>query len=866
MQHKQIDFADLAAGLLSRAETLLPQWLPGGKRVGHEYVCHSLSGGEGGRVSVNLTKGCWADFAGDEAGGDLISLYAAIRGLKQSHAARELQGDLGWQAEAPAPVEPKTAKRRTMWAAQPSAPVGAPEPELVWSYRDEAKDGKPWVKLTAVASWAYRRDDVLHGYVARFERVDSKGEKVKETLPLTWCIDESDGQQTARWKWQQWQQPRPLFLASGRSIPAAAMVVVVEGEKCAAKLHAVIGSDTLAVVSWPGGCKVWERADWSWIPAGARVVLWPDADSKHEPLSRQQRDMGMDPDSTTLMPALKQPGMKAMLGIGGLLDRGGCKVRVCVIPGPGQIADGWDCADAIDQDGWDAGRLGQFLADAVGMQDLAVLYAADPSPRARGGSLPAQAGEGVGSAPAHTAAGISPPSRGFAGGGDDGDDDGAWRERLIWRKGELVDCRENIFLILAHHPGLAGTVAYDEFAARVTKLKPMPWGGELGEWSNQDDYSLGLWLAETCGLVVRGEGTLVAGVAMAAHAAKFHPVRAYLDALVWDGMDRLDHWLHECLSCSDIDYHRMVGRWFLMGMVSRIYQPGCQMDNMLILEGLQGRRKSTALRTISRGWFADTPIRIGDKDALLNLAGVWLYEVAELDSFSKAEVTAVKQYVTSRVDRVREPFARRAVDRPRSCVLGGTTNQSEYFKDPTGSRRFWPVTIQGDIDLDKLDGWMDQLYAEAIVRVRRGERYYPTREEVEQYIEPQQEAREISDPWFERLAQWLEDGSSFGGKHKQESNMVAHRYTVQELLRLGLGVPVDRIDGGRQMATRVGVAMHKLGWRKDRESTGARLWYYVRPGYTSAGALIRSVPASGLSSNLISPSNTPSAWLDDVTR
>lgn len=436
--------------------------------------------------------------------------------------------------------------------------------------------------------------------------------------------------------------------------------------------------------------------------------------------------------------------------------------------------------------------------------------------------------------------------------GQDGDDGGeSWRDRLLYRKGELLDCRENIYLIVRHHEVFAGLIAYNEFAHRIERCGALPWTAELGEWETADDYKLGLWMAEHMGMPIRSEGTLAAGVAMAAMDCKFHPVRRYLDGLQWDGIDRLDHWLHECLSTRDDTYHKMIGRFFIMGMVARILNPGCQMDTMMILEGAQGRRKSTALRVLAGEWFADTPLKIGDKDATLNLSGVWLYEVAELDAFSKVEVTAVKQYVTSRVDRVREPYARRAIDRPRSCVFGGTTNQDEYLRDPSGGRRFWPVRVRMDIELGKLAEWRDQLYAEAMRRLQQGERYHPTREESEQYIVPEQEEREIADPWFERIAAWLGDKSDKGGYYDL-TRLVRYQYTSTQILTQCLGVETHKIDGARQMATRVGVAMHKLGWRKVRDSGGLRLWRYLRPGFTQSGVQIL-----GEGGESVQPSNTP---------
>ena len=410
----------------------------------------------------------------------------------------------------------------------------------------------------------------------------------------------------------------------------------------------------------------------------------------------------------------------------------------------------------------------------------------------------------------------------------------AWRRRMIRSDNGWKDCRENVFILLTQHDDLRGLVGYDEFAHRCMKLRPPPWDSSTGEWTTNDDYLLGLWICENVRLTIRSEATLVAGVAMAAFAARHHPVMQYLDALpAWDGVDRLPYWLHECLGAADTTYTRLVGTWFVMGMVARVRRPGVQMDYMVVLEGAQGKRKSTALRTLVGvdDWFADTPIRIGDKDALLSLAGKWLYEVGELDSFSRAEVTAVKQYVSSRVDRVREPFARRSTDRPRSGVFAGSTNQSEYFKDPTGARRFWPVACNGEIDIAKLAEWRDQLFAEASARLSSDDpevaRYYPTREETEQYLVPEQEQREIGDPWFEKLAGWLNSSLHFGDSGREVQ--VIESFTTVDLLTKALGVPVDRIDGARQMSTRVGIAMHKLGWDKRRDAAGARLWRYWRP-------------------------------------
>lgn len=476
-------------------------------------------------------------------------------------------------------------------------------------------------------------------------------------------------------------------------------------------------------------------------------------------------------------------------------------------------------ADALR---WLAGMVGMQLARPAAAKRS---KAAAAAPAGEGTPTPTAASGGGGGDPP----GEDPPPT--------GDDEPArephWRKQLLGEGGKK-DCRENVFTYLVNHPKLKGLVAYNEFSHQVVKTREPPWDSPVGEWTTNDDYFLALWLAQNERITFKSESVLIAGVAMAAYAARFHPVVEYLDSLAaWDGVPRLRHWLPECLGTEESEYTALIGSWFIMGMVRRIRNPGCQHDYMIVLEGLQGKKKSTALRTLAvrDEWFADTPVRLGTADAMLTLAGKWVYEIAEMDSFNRAETTAVKGYITSRSDRVREPYARRFADRPRSGVLVGSTNQSEYFKDPTGARRFWPAACDGEIDLAKLVAWRDQLYAEAMVRLASEDaeerRCWPTRAEEEQYLVPQQEKREIVDPWFDRLALWLESTANYGDTGIEVREV--ERFTAFELLTKCLNVPMDRIDGNRQMSTRVGQIMHKLAWVRDREAKPPRVWFYKRP-------------------------------------
>jgi predicted P-loop ATPase len=186
-----------------------------------------------------------------------------------------------------------------------------------------------------------------------------------------------------------------------------------------------------------------------------------------------------------------------------------------------------------------------------------------------------------------------------------------------------------------------------------------------------------------------------------------------------------------------------------------VEQPGCKADQVLILEGPQGTLKSSALQALANPWFTDRISNLGSKDAAMEVAGVWLIEMSELDALMKASNSAIKSFVSRRSDRFRPPYGKHVVDHPRQCVFAGTINPLEgYLNDPTGARRFWPV-VCGGIDLETLIRDRDQLWAEALVRFQDGMPWWLDTAELEALAKSEQEARYEVDAWTEKIVQWL---------------------------------------------------------------------------------------------------------------
>jgi predicted P-loop ATPase len=848
--HAPIDWGGLAAALLDRAHSLVPQWLPHGTERNGRWYVGDFDGGGGESANVNLATGQWIDNAApdEDKGGDLISLYARIHGLNNGQAARQLMRDLGWERSAVAPARPAPAgataaqpdepppaeadtprspQRDTRW--KPIVPVprhAQPPKRLLWSYRDRAAG--TWVELEAVRTWEYAFEGERFGFVGRFERVNSQGEVVKDTIPFTWCTDTTDPRGSQRWAPKTWDAPRPLYVpATLLSADLSLPVVVVEGEKCAEAGHQLLGHE-FDFVCWPGGCKTWALARWGWL-MGRTVILWPDADAQRQRLTKAEREAGIDPDTKPLLPLEKQPGYQAMVGIGSLLlAEHGCTVGMVAMQPPAKATrpGGWDIADAI-ADGWDAEKVRAYLLAAqpfVAPDDAARAKVRGPA------STPSIAGAGNG--------GGEPP----------GPDAGLiWRDKLLTAAtGSIKAVRDNLVLALDGMelmsgewlPGVPeadGVIAFNEFTNDVVKLKPTPWGTPAGVWDEVDELEMGNWLTRVHWLPSMPRGTLEEAVAMVAKRHRFHPVRDRFNALrgTWDGEKRLATWLRRCCleedEWDDADrlqqYLARVGTWLVMAIAARVMTPGCKFDYMVIFEGAQGVGKSTLARLLGGDHFADTGLVLGDKDSYQNLQGVLVYEWGELDSLTKTEVTKVKQFISSMKDRFRASFDRRAKDYPRQVVFIGTTNEDHYLVDPTGNRRMWPVRVTRQIDLDWFAEVRDQLFAEALVYLDAGDRFHPNTREQRELFEPQQQQRQIENAIQAAILRYLYDDGQKVGLHGENGTLITD-ITAPELLTK-LGISVDKQT--QALLRQATAAMRHAGWVRYRSSRGDRPWMFKRP-------------------------------------
>jgi putative DNA primase/helicase len=252
-----------------------------------------------------------------------------------------------------------------------------------------------------------------------------------------------------------------------------------------------------------------------------------------------------------------------------------------------------------------------------------------------------------------------------------------------------------------------------------------------------------------------GKDIVWSAIDKAAHECTVHPVQDYLSGLTWDGNSRVGNWLSTYLGADDTPYNAAVGKWWLISAVARAMRPGCQADHVLILEGKQGKGKSQAIQAIADPWVLGSLPDVRDQPRAADaIGGMWIVEIAELDAFKGAGMTRVKDFVTQQIDRYRPAYARATINRPRSCVFIGTTNEDTYLNDPTGARRFWPVKVKGDVKLPRLKADRDHLWAEARAMFDRGEQWHPDETNVSAILE-EQEARREPLAWEAKIGTWV---------------------------------------------------------------------------------------------------------------
>lgn len=603
--------------------------------------------------------------------------------------------------------------------------------------------------------------------------------------------------------WSRYPFPKPRPLYGLHLLAEASQVIIVEGEKCADRGNSKTGR---TFISWAGGTQGVKWADWTPL-AGKDVIIWPDADA---------------------------PGLTSRNEIASILAGLDCRVRVVDVS---DQSEGWDIADAFDKDGWDEDKVDDFIRerivawaspDEIKAADAAVGETVSTGPAEEETPPPPAQGEkadnvvelrpGQQEKPKQKKKQKSPATVTDISTREVFDVGNAWRRDLVpddegYTKKTSIN---NFALFLEHHDEMKGVFRYNEFTNNAMVYARPPWSAD-GEWkprpvSDHDYVEALIWLERRKPEYFAPKPNLVVPVVnlVCAHNS-FDPLRDYLEGLEWDGCPRVDGWLTYYAGAEHKPYTNVVGRRFLISAVARALSPGKKVDTMLILEGKQGKGKSTAVRALfGPDFFTDEISDIGSKDASQEMQGVWCVEIAEMDKFNTASINQVKKFLSKQEDRYRPPYGKTVVRAPRRTVFVGTMNPDgvAYLRDQTGARRFWPVTIGDKIAVEDIENDRDQIWAEALHIYRTGEAWWMQDEDQEAVV-AEQDRRTDRDIWVGMLARELQGRSLF----REEEAVQALKIRTQ--------------DVGWVQTARIARAMNRLGWERTVAQDEV---VYVKPG------------------------------------
>ena len=445
--------------------------------------------------------------------------------------------------------------------------------------------------------------------------------------------------------------------------------------------------------------------------------------------------------------------------------------------------------------------------------------------------------------------------------------DSRWMDKLDRDKnGKLCQTLKNAELIFSHDPKLVGLVGLNSFSEKIEIRKMPPWERPSlnddndttkdktakdkpdplrmpdvpePEWRNSDASELYAYLSRT--YKFEKQSLINDCVLMFARRKRFHPVRDYLRQLKWDGTPRVRTLIHDYYGVPDSEYLHKVMVKTLLGAVTRVWRPGCQFDTVLTFYGPQGRGKSMFWANLAGRWFNDLVVSFSGRDAMHGLEGAWVTELAEMAALSNTGVEKNKAMISRKNDRFRKAYEKLVEDHPRQGIFVATTNSSDFLKDFTGNRRFWPVDVTpyeppAKSIHDDLPSEADQIWAEVQVIYDMGEEtvyadqdmieeleqrqknfaaYNPVQDAIEEYLK-----RMLPEDWknmsIEQHIEWLKDEDEIGTVKRTQ-------VCVQEVVREALNGVVK--DSGKKLWDQVSDIISNIGysdgthWHRPRRQT-----------------------------------------------
>jgi hypothetical protein len=399
---------------------------------------------------------------------------------------------------------------------------------------------------------------------------------------------------------------------------------------------------------------------------------------------------------------------------------------------------------------------------------------------------------------------------------------GDWRKELLYKTtpdgepGGLQAVGANANSIFRNSDEWRDSFRFNEITKEIDVIR----GPLLGVHKASLDVEAGNWLARSEYRLSLKTSTVGEQLLACARTQAYDPLRDELLALRWDQTERVGSFFEKYFGAhGNADHLKVVSRCFLISLVARGLDPGCEVHTVPILVGGQGVGKSRGLAALGGKFFSDTELTMGDKDSRLATSSKWLIELAELSSIRNArDIERIKGFVSQRYDDLRPPYGRVTERFLRRCVFVGTSNQSEILSDWTGERRWWPINVKaGDVEGIRRD--REQLLAEAVYLYQHGVRWWLSADEAARAEEVAQDFKQVQSGMAEHILIWF--------SRKAPADRPKVMMTEDVVTRI-LGIMPERDTPALRM--QIGNALRELGFVRSRKRmSGKPVWVYVTP-------------------------------------
>lgn len=546
------------------------------------------------------------------------------------------------------------------------------------------------------------------------------------------------------WKMKAQEIPRPLFLLDELSTRPEDPILIVEGEKAAEAAKKFVAA-TYAVTTWSNGAQSYNKTNWKPI-YGRSVLIWPDGD---------------------------EVGIKSANEIAKLLSPYCPEIKIINV---NSDLDGFDAADS-------GFTWNEFKEWAIPKIKIFNSQQIEPEIMPKKPNLNESDHDVI-----------------------DGSLYAIWEKLGMTRtaQGHPIANLDNALRVLEGFPLFTDIMWFDEFHQKYYTL----WNcSKPREWSDIDDFRLTTFMQRKLGLLRISDDMINKAIRMHGKNRPKNEPKDWLESLKWDGVSRISEFFSKCAGAEQNEYVQSASQNFWLTMIARIYSPGCQVDNMIVLEGAQGKGKTSLLRAIGQNWYCSAKEKVDSNNFFQMLQGKLLIEIAELDSFNRAEITRIKQVVSDPVDRYRSPYDRATEDHPRQSIFVGTTNEYAYLRDDTGGRRFWPIKC-GEINLTLTNEIREQLFAESVHLYKLNTTWW----NMPFSTADEQEQRRQIDPWEELILEYA-----------------TQKFETTTLEIMNMCLHIEKSKQSRFDEMRIGKILLKFRWNRVRRRLGGDLrWVYTR--------------------------------------